>query len=164
MIRSGRCGGLGICERVGELAGGLQVRVGVTTGEALVTLPADGGHPDAIGDLVNTAARLEAAAPSTGCSWMSGHIGRPAVRSATGSPNRWTRRGKRSRSWCGLRRQPRSVVPEQQRDQLPCGSRAESDTLRDCLERSRREPLRSCVGDRRAGIGKTRLVEDFMRR
>ena len=62
--RAVRCG-LSICERVGDLAGELHVRVGVTTGEVLVTLPAE-GHPDAIGDVVNTAARLEAAAPVGG--------------------------------------------------------------------------------------------------
>ena len=56
---------LSICERVGDLAGELHVRVGITTGEAMVTLPAE-GHPDAIGDVMNTAARLEAAAPTDG--------------------------------------------------------------------------------------------------
>ncbi len=60
--RAVRCGLASASASVG-LGTGLHVRVGITTGEALMTLPAD-GHPDAIGDVVNTAARLEAAAPT----------------------------------------------------------------------------------------------------
>jgi len=46
----------------------LHVRVGITTGEALVTLDArpDAGEGMAAGDVVNTAARLQAAAPEDG--------------------------------------------------------------------------------------------------
>jgi class 3 adenylate cyclase len=43
----------------------LRVRVGVTTGEALISLGAS-GSVDAVGDVVNTAARLESAAPVDG--------------------------------------------------------------------------------------------------
>ena len=54
---------------VGELAGGdLQIRVAVNTGEAVVSLgarPALASHGR--GDVVNTAARLQAAARSTAC-------------------------------------------------------------------------------------------------
>src|SRR5438876_9392826 len=48
--------------------GELEVRVGVTTGEALVSLGArpEAGEGMASGDVVNTGARLEAAAPSNG--------------------------------------------------------------------------------------------------
>ncbi|HEX6763690.1 MAG TPA: adenylate/guanylate cyclase domain-containing protein [Gaiellaceae bacterium] len=46
----------------------LHVRIGITTGEALVTLDArpDAGEGMAAGDVVNTAARLQAAAPEDG--------------------------------------------------------------------------------------------------
>ena len=44
----------------------LQVRAGVTTGEAVVTLDAVPGEPLATGDVVNTAARLESSAPPGG--------------------------------------------------------------------------------------------------
>src|SRR6185312_2226293 len=46
----------------------LQVRIGVNTGEALVTLDARPGEGEsmAAGDVVNTAARLQAAAPLNG--------------------------------------------------------------------------------------------------
>ncbi len=76
--RAVRCG-LAICERVAELAGELHVRVGVTTGEAMVTLPAD-SHPDAIGDVINTAARLEAAAPTDGVLVDAWHLPRDSTR------------------------------------------------------------------------------------
>ena len=47
---------------------GLELRIGVATGEALVTLDArpDAGETMATGDVVNTAARLQAAAPVNG--------------------------------------------------------------------------------------------------
>jgi len=48
--------------------GELEVRIGITTGEALVALDArpDAGEGMAAGDVVNTAARLQAAAPTNG--------------------------------------------------------------------------------------------------
>ncbi|MBD0348352.1 MAG: AAA family ATPase, partial [Thermoleophilia bacterium] len=48
--------------------GGLEVRIGITTGEALVTLGArpEAGEAMAAGDVVNTAARLQSAAPVSG--------------------------------------------------------------------------------------------------
>src|SRR5205807_8399666 len=48
--------------------GKLQVRIGVNTGEALVNLAArpESGEGMAAGDVVNTAARLQAAAPVNG--------------------------------------------------------------------------------------------------
>src|SRR4029079_491327 len=58
--------GLGICERMADAGDpDLRVRVGVTSGEALVSHGV-GGAVDAVGDVVNTAARLEAAAPVDG--------------------------------------------------------------------------------------------------
>lgn len=51
-----------------EAEGELEVRIGITTGEALVSLDArtDAGQGMASGDVVNTAARLQAAAPVNG--------------------------------------------------------------------------------------------------
>jgi len=48
--------------------GGLELRVGVTTGEALISLDSNpaGGEGMAAGDVVNTAARLQTAAPVNG--------------------------------------------------------------------------------------------------
>ena len=51
-----------------EEAGDLEVRIGITTGEALVSLDArpEAGEGMASGDVVNTASRLQAAAPTNG--------------------------------------------------------------------------------------------------
>jgi class 3 adenylate cyclase len=56
---------LAICEAIAE-DGQLQVRIAVTTGEVLVTLDArmSEGEGMVAGDVVNTAARLQAAAPA----------------------------------------------------------------------------------------------------
>ena len=109
---------LGICERVAEAGDAdLRVRVGVTSGEALVSHDPAGGV-DAVGDVVNTAARLESAAPLGGVWWMGGRIGRPSGRSATRRPRRLRRRASRSRSRRGLRsRRGRSCLSR-------CGSAA----------------------------------------
>src|SRR5918996_3160322 len=61
--RAVRCA-LGILAAVGDLD--LAVRIGVTTGEALVT-PTPGGETEAVvGDVVNTASRLQGVAPTNG--------------------------------------------------------------------------------------------------
>ncbi len=54
--------------RAAALESGFEVRIGVNTGEALVSLDADprAGEAMAAGDVVNTAARLQAAAPTNG--------------------------------------------------------------------------------------------------
>ena len=159
--RAVRCG-LSICERVGELAGELHVRVGVTTGEALVTLPAE-GHPDAVGDVVNTAARLESAAPVDGVlvdEWTFRATGR-AIRYEEAAAVDAKGKSEVVAAWVAV--EPRSIVPEQQRDQLTLvGRDGEADVLRSALDRSRREPstqLVSVIGE--PGIGKTRLVEEL---
>jgi hypothetical protein len=159
--RAVRCG-LSICERVGDPAGELHVRVGITTGEAMVTLP-DDGHPDAIGDVINTAARLEAAAPLDGVlvdAWTYRATSRE-IEYQEHEPI--AAKGKAEPVVVWVAHAPRSIVPEQQRDQLPIVGRvAETDLLRDAFERSRREPstqLVSIIGE--PGIGKTRLVEEL---
>jgi class 3 adenylate cyclase len=159
--RAVRCG-LSICERVGDLAGELHVRVGITTGEAMVTLPAD-GHPDAIGDVINTAARLEAAAPHDGV-LVDAWTYRATSRAIDyGDQDSIAAKGKAEpvEAWVALA--PRSIVPEQQRDQRPIiGREVETGVLLDAFERSRREPstqLVSIIGE--PGIGKTRLVEEL---
>jgi class 3 adenylate cyclase len=159
--RAVRCG-LAICERVGDLRGDLHVRVGITTGEAMVTLPTD-GHPDAIGDVINTAARLEAAAPPDGV-LVDAWTYRATRREIDyGEHEPIAAKGKTEPVEVWISHAPRSIVPEQQRDQLPIvGRDAETDTLRNAFQRSRREPsaqLISIIGE--PGIGKTRLVEEL---
>ena len=159
--RAVRCG-LAICERVGDLAGELHVRVGITTGEAMVTLPAE-GHPDAIGDVINTAARLEAAAPTDGV-LVDGWTYRATSRAIEYEEHdSIAAKGKAEPVEVWVAHAPRSIIPEQQRDQLPIvGREPETDTLRAAFERSRHTPstqLVSIIGE--PGIGKTRLVEEL---
>jgi class 3 adenylate cyclase/tetratricopeptide (TPR) repeat protein len=56
--------GFRVLQAVAELGSGLAARAAVNTGEAIVRVsPAEAGEAIAIGDVVNTAARLQAAAP-----------------------------------------------------------------------------------------------------
>ena len=140
----------------------LHVRVGVTTGEALVALAAS-GSVDAVGDVVNTAARLESAAPVDGVlvdEWTFRATGR-AIRYEAAAPVEAKGKSDDVAVWVAV--EPRSIVPEQQRDQLPLvGRDTEASMMRDALDRSRHEPstqLMSVIGE--PGIGKSRLVEEL---
>ncbi len=159
--RAVRCG-LAICNRVGDLRGDLHVRVGITTGEVVVTLPAD-GHPDAIGDVVNTAARLEAAAPTDrvlvdASTYRSTSR---AIQYDDAEPVAAKGKSEPVRVW--VARAPRSIVPEQYRDRLPLVGRGrERGLLVETWERSRDESstqLVSVIGE--PGIGKSRLVDEL---
>ena len=142
---------------------GLHVRLGVTTGEVLVTLVADGGVR-ATGDVVNTAARLQAAAPTDGVLVDEGTY-RATSRAIVLEPvEPVAAKGKAEpvAAWRAI--EPRSVVPEQGRiDGLAMiGRDEEADMLRGALDRSRRESstqLVSVIGE--PGIGKSRLVEEL---
>jgi class 3 adenylate cyclase len=140
----------------------LRVRVGVTTGEALVSIHGS-ASVDAVGDVVNTAARLESAAPVDGVlvdDWTFRATNR-AIRYEPSPPV--VARGKTDMVQVWLATEPRSIVPEQQRDRLPLvGRDAEATILREALDRSRQEPstqLISVIGE--PGIGKSRLVEEL---
>jgi class 3 adenylate cyclase len=140
----------------------LRVRVGVTTGEALVS-QASGGSLDAVGDVVNTAARLESAAPVDGVmvdEWTF-HATSRAIRYEPAEPVEAKGKSETVPVWVAV--EPVSVVPEQQRDRLPLvGRDAEADMLRDALDRARHEPstqLVSVIGE--PGIGKSRLVDEL---
>ena len=156
--------GLDICEKVAELEDArLNVRVGVTTGEVLVSWDAR-GSVDAVGDIVNTAARLESAAPA-GRMLVDGHSHRATERAILYEPAEpVAAKGKTEVVEAWLAVEPRSIVPSQTRvDDLPLiGREAECMILRGALDRARGEPstqLVTVVGA--PGIGKTRLVEDL---
>ena len=86
---------------------GLELRVGITTGEALVRLDAqpDAGEGMASGDVVNTAARLQSAAPVNGDRRRRDDLSRHAARrSTTRRPSRSRRRARPSRSPSGQAR------------------------------------------------------------
>jgi class 3 adenylate cyclase len=59
---------LAIADLAGEVGGGLELRVAVNTGEAVVSLAArpEAGESMVAGDVVNTASRLQSAAPVNG--------------------------------------------------------------------------------------------------
>src|SRR5690242_3973058 len=140
----------------------LRVRVGVTTGEALVSIHGS-TSVDAVGDVVNTAARLESTAPVDGVlvdEWTFRATNR-AIRYEPSPPV--MAKGKTDMVQVWLATEPRSIVPEQQRDRLPLvGRDAEATILREALDRLRQEPstqLISVIGE--PGIGKSRLVEEL---
>ena len=164
--RAVRCG-LAIRDGLADAEGDagdhrLRVRVGVTTGEALVS-HASAAAIDAVGDVVNTAARLESAAPVDGVlvdEWTYRATSR-AIRYAEAAAVEAKGKSDVLSVWLAV--EPRSTVPEQQRDQLPLvGRDAEADALRSGLDRSRHEPsaqLVSVIGE--PGIGKSRLVAEL---
>src|SRR5262249_10078358 len=117
----------------------LHVRVAVTTGEALVMLDVspDTGETFAAGDTVNTAARLQAAAPIDGIV-----VGEGTFRGARGAivcePGRAV--GAKGRAapvpcWRALRTRSRAIEPRRRRDPIPLvGRRAELAVLIGALE------------------------------
>ncbi len=155
---------LGICERIAEFDQlALHVRIGVATGEVLVSWSSD-GKIDGVGDTVNTASRLESSAPDDRV------LVDAATQRATANTILYEPAGEIEvkgkseplETWLAL--EPRSIVPEQRRrDDVPLvGRGAEVEMLRGVLDRSGREPstqLLSVIGS--PGIGKSRLVEEL---
>ena len=167
--RAARCA-LGICELLAdgqdaaEPDARLRVRVGVASGEALVSRDASGGL-DAVGDVVNTAARLESAAP------VDGVLVDERTFRATDRVMRYesaepvAAKGKTDLVSVWRAVEPRSIVPEQARDAglAVVGREVETGVLRSALDRSLSEPsaqLVTLVGE--PGIGKTRLVDELL--
>jgi class 3 adenylate cyclase len=146
----------------------LHVRIGVNTGEALVALGArpSEGEGMASGDVVNTAARLQSAAPVDGV-LVGGGTYRATdrvIRYQEAEPIHAKGKSGPVRVWQAI--EPRSLLPEQaRRDDLPLVGRVtELGLLVGAFERSRSEPstqLVTIVGA--PGIGKTRLVEELAR-
>jgi class 3 adenylate cyclase/tetratricopeptide (TPR) repeat protein len=142
----------------------LHVRVGVNTGEALIVLGADAarGEGMASGDVVNTAARLQAAAPVDGI-LVGETTYRATDRAVSYRPvEPVTAKGKSQPvpAWEAIEARARLGVDVVQRPTTPLvGRRAEIDLLLDALRRSRAEhavQLVTLVGV--PGIGKSRLV------
>ncbi|WP_307799499.1 AAA family ATPase [Micromonospora antibiotica] len=145
----------------------LGFRVGVATGEALVDLSAtrDGGQAFVTGDVVNTASRLQALAPTGGVvvdesTWAATrheleYVDRPAV----------TLRGRSavSRIWLAVRARPRSGP--QAAELTPMVDREhERGLLVSALHRTvneRTSQLVTVFGP--AGVGKSRLLRELSR-
>jgi class 3 adenylate cyclase len=144
---------------------GLEVRIAVNTGEAIVELDARPGHGEAMvaGDVVNTAARLQSAAPvgavlvgeETYASTRNVIEYRPA------QPVRAKGKGAPVRTWLALR--PTTGVGERPVTPIPLvGRDRELAALRAIWERvvdEERAHFVTIFGP--AGIGKSRLALEF---
>jgi class 3 adenylate cyclase/tetratricopeptide (TPR) repeat protein len=149
---------------------GLQVRIAVTTGEALVLLDArpSEGEGMAAGDVVNTAARLQAAAPVNGVLVAESTF--RATRDVIDYEEREpvVAKGKTEpiRVWEALDARSRLGMDLEQRALLPLvGRTRELDALLGAFDRASdaREPqLVTLVGA--PGIGKSRLVAELFQR
>ena len=145
----------------------LELRVGITTGEALVSLDASPleGEGMASGDVVNTAARLQSGAPVNGV--LADETTYRATRAAVefDEPQTIEAKGKpepiRVRRALEVRSRPGMDVAHEARAEL-VGREREVDVLRDALGRvrqSRTSQLLTLVGV--PGIGKSRLVYEL---
>src|SRR5947209_5991720 len=149
---------LAIRDSIGEE---LQIRTAVNTGEALVTLGAKPGEGDAMvaGDVVNTAARLQSAAPVNGILVGEGtyRATRQTIDYREAPPVEAKGKAEPVKVWeaVGARSRFGSDVEEKLRTPL-VGRQRERDLLADSLDRARSEQsaqLVTLVGV--PGIGKS---------
>jgi class 3 adenylate cyclase len=155
---------LAIRDSIGEE---LQIRTAVNTGEALVALGALPGEGDAMvaGDVVNTAARLQGAAPVNGILVGEGtyRATRHAIDYRDAPPVEAKGKSEPVKVWEAVSARSRfgSDVEEKLRTPL-VGRERERDLLADALTRARTEQsaqLVTLVGV--PGIGKSRLVAEL---
>lgn len=148
---------------------GLQVRIAVTTGEALVALgarPAE-GEGMASGDVVNTASRLQSAAPTNGIlvDETTYRATAPAIEYREAGPVQAKGKAEPVAVWEAVETRWRFGVDVDQRGAADLVGRSEEvDLLTDALTRARRErasQLVTLVGV--PGIGKSRLVHELLR-
>ncbi|HLV58142.1 MAG TPA: adenylate/guanylate cyclase domain-containing protein [Natronosporangium sp.] len=144
----------------------LRFRIGIATGEALVDLAAarDGGQGIVVGDVVNTAARLQAVAPSGGV-LVCGHtqaLTRDTVHYRAQPPVVLRGRSTPTEVWLALEAVQRS---ETEPDALPLVEREhELSLLVNALNRTVYEGVPQLVTIfGQAGIGKSRLVRELHR-
>jgi class 3 adenylate cyclase len=146
---------------------GLHVRIAVTTGEALVALgarPAE-GEGMASGDVVNTASRLQSAAPTNGIlvDETTYRATAPAIEYRDADPVQAKGKAEPVSVWEAVQPRWRFGVDVEQRGGAELIGRSEEvDLLTDALARVRRErasQLVTLVGV--PGIGKSRLVYEL---
>jgi class 3 adenylate cyclase len=156
---------LAVRDELGHLPGELHVRIGVSSGEALVAVDArpELGEGMVSGDVVNTGARLQAAAPVDGV-LVSEATYRATDRAIVYEAHPAVdAKGKALPVPCWVAVAPRALVPTADEDTVPLvGRTRERDALIAALERSRAErstQLVTIVGV--PGIGKSRLVREL---
>ena len=142
----------------------LRLRVAVNTGEALVTLGArpELGEAMVAGDVVNTASRLQSAAPENGVivgreTYAATH---DAIEYETAEPVHAKGKAEPVAAWLAVR--PLHPAGERRLSGTLVGRARELDVLRGTWERVAGESvphLVTVLGP--AGIGKTRLAQEF---
>jgi class 3 adenylate cyclase len=143
----------------------LQVRLAVNTGEAIVDLDArpEQGETMVVGDVVNTASRLQAAAPVNGVlvGWETHAATRASIAYAPAPPV--VAKGKTAPIEVWLALSPAAPVGARALSEAPfVGRERDLDLLARLWEQvcdERRPHLVTVIGP--AGIGKSRLVEEF---
>jgi class 3 adenylate cyclase/tetratricopeptide (TPR) repeat protein len=159
---------LAIRDAIRDEDAGLQVRIAVNTGEALVSLDASpsAGEGMAAGDVVNTTARLQSAAPVNGI--LVGESTYRATRSAIeyreAAPVEAKGKADLVQVWEALQAYSRIAVETLETGAPLIGRRRELDVLTGALERARQErtpQLVTLVGV--PGIGKSRLVYELFK-
>ena len=147
----------------------LELRVGITTGEALISLDArpDAGEGMASGDVVNTAARLQSAAPVNGVivDETTYRATRAAIDYDEAAPVEAKGKSEPIPVWLATAARSRFGVDvaHEARSEL-VGRERELGVVRDAFERARHErtpQLLTLVGV--PGIGKSRLVYELNR-
>ena len=146
--------------------GELEVRIGITTGEALVTLGArpEAGEGMASGDIVNTAARLQAAAPENGIlsDETTYRATERAIEYRAADPVGAKGMAEAVPVWEPLEACSRLEADVRRPRTALVGRSREVDLLTDALARVREErspQLVTLVGE--PGIGKSRLVSEL---
>ncbi|MDQ2981185.1 MAG: AAA family ATPase [Actinomycetota bacterium] len=144
----------------------LQVRLGVTTGEALIRLDAQPGETTAAGDVVNTASRLQSGAPENGIlvDETTYHATDQAIDYEQAEPVEAKGKAERVPAWEALEARSRVGVEAFETGAPLVGRRRELDVLLDAFTRARSENEPQCVTLVGVpGIGKSRLVYEFFR-
>ncbi len=147
----------------------LQLRIAVTTGEALIALGARPleGEGMASGDVVNTAARLQSAAPVNGIlvGETTYHATRSTIEYRDAPPVEAKGKSEPVPVWEAVAARSRFGDDLEQRQRSPLvGRERELGVLADALDRCRRElapQLLTLIGV--PGIGKSRLVTELFR-
>ena len=145
----------------------LSVRIGITTGEALVVLQPGSETEGVVGDIVNTASRLQGVAPVNGIL-----VGEGTWRATHGpfeyeelEPVRVKGKAQPVPVWRLVRARSRLGVDVDQRPVAPfIGRDAELGLLKRCYARILRErsvQLVTLLGE--PGLGKSRLTHEFAR-
>jgi class 3 adenylate cyclase len=143
----------------------LQLRLAVNTGEALVTLDArpELGEAMVAGDVVNTASRLQSAAPTNGIlvGTETHRLTRDAIVYETVEPVIAKGKAEPVEAWLAL--EASAPIGERRGARAPLvGRTRELDVLRGIWERTageERPHLVTVIGQ--AGVGKTRLATEF---